>query len=509
MPVKIKPVKSFQPRLFGGRKSNQLSHLIEDAQNMAVFHPEILALIDKDRDRQALEKKRLREEDKRWWEQQGKGLGLEDPNSKEEPTVLYLAQGCTRMPAEAVLIFIMMRGYLGGFKDQKNYALLSDSSSLEAALQKLGLWKLPGASTILDNVNPVSEETLRLIMKLQNETAIAEGLDDFKKLYFDSTSIAASSAWPTESGTIFGLLSRIHTGIRIFAQFGYQVNLPVECESLVNEIGNCHKSISLTKGKKGAKKHTKKMYRKILRALKKLIQHYTAALRRAEKKVSNGNCLPSDKERLEGLLEWLQVDLYNVELCGNNARRRVISGEKVDASEKVLSIADQDAEMIVKGGREPVFGYKPQIGRSQTGLIVAASVPQGNASDAGQLRSITDQALAATGILPNTLSYDDGYTNDDDRQYYLGLGVETVSFSGAKGKAQIIEEWDTESYQEARNKRSMVESTMFILKWVFDLNRFSRRGRENATKELLSKVIVHNMMKIRTLRERKATAKAA
>lgn len=45
----------------------------------------------------------------------------------------------------------------------------------------------------------------------------------------------------------------------------------------------------------------------------------------------------------------------------DNAAQRVLQGGKVKAEEKILSLSDEDAAMIVKGSREPTLGYKPQV----------------------------------------------------------------------------------------------------------------------------------------------------
>ena len=74
-------------------------------------------------------------------------------------------------------------------------------------------------------------------------------------------------------------------------------------------------------------------------------------------------------------------------------------------------MSDQDAAMIVKGEREPIVGYKPHLGRSRGGFIVAIIVPAGNAADSGQLRPIVDLALKRTSVKPALISFDDGYTN--------------------------------------------------------------------------------------------------
>ncbi len=284
-------------------------------------------------------------------------------------------------------------------------------------------------------------------------------------------------------------MQRVRNGIEIFRSHDIRINLPKETDELVANLNKRHKDISLNTGKNGAKKHTKKMYRKIFRDLRKLLNIFGAALGRAEKKI--GDQLPSLREGLKGLVESIEVDLHNAELCGENAKSRVLKEKQIPAAQKVLGISDQDAAMLPKGNRPLVFGYKPQIGRSDKGFIVSALIPPGNAADSDQMRPITDEAIHNTGILPAVLSYDDGYTNKKSREHYLGQGVGVVSFGGAKGKAQITE-WDDRNYEEARRRRSLAESTMSLLKGTYDLDRFSRRGLERVTQELLTAVIFHN-----------------
>ena len=349
---------------------------------------------------------------------------------------------------------------------------------------------------------------MRAIHKLTIDEALILGIDDFKKLYFDSTRISASSAWPTEDRTIADLLTRIRTGFDIFREHGIKINFPAGTDDLISNIHSWKTDIALNLGKKGSKKHIKKMYRKILNACKTLLKILRAALTRSIAKI--GDILPSIRKGLEGLAEHIEVDLDNLELCAENARQRVFKGKKVDASQKVLGIADADAEIISKGTRKLVFGYKPQIGRSALGFIVSVIIPQGAAADSEQMKPITQAAIETTSVLPETLSYDDGYTNSTSRSYYLNLGVDVVSFSGAKGKAQTEDVWDNQEYIDARNERSMAESTMSVLKGFFDLDRFSRRGLEKVTAELLTAAIFNNVSSLqKNAAKQQVPAKAA
>ena len=486
-----RPLNTLQSLIFPGFLENKFSLPIMRGIALAEKHPIILKMIEADQNTHALRKKEVRHRDKVWLIENGSSCLFGEDEDEEGVVELSSTRGRYRMPPIVVFIFFLVRGYLGGIKDSKCYAFIQESKFIEATLAHFGIGKIPGASTILDNLNLLSESTLIAIHKLTIEESLILGLDDFKKLYFDSTRISASSAWPTEGRTIADLLSRVRTGFDIFKDYDIKINLPAETDNLIESVHSSKTSIALTAGRKGSKKHIKKMYRKILRECRILLRSFQAGLNRATGKI--GNILPSIKAGLEGLAEHISVDLHNIELCAKNAKLRVLENKQVSASQKVLGIADADAEIIPKGTRPLIFGYKPQIGRSEQGFIVGVLVPQGAAADSDQMKPLTDASIGNTGVVPDVLSYDDGYTNSKSREAYLAQGIDVVSFSGAKGRAQTENEWDRPDYIEARNKRSMAESTMSVLKGFFDLGRFSRRGRENVTAELLTAAIFHNI----------------
>ena len=59
------------------------------------------------------------------------------------------------MPAMVVLVFLSLRGYFGGYKDSKTATTLAESRTLEILFVNFGM-KMPGAITILDNINAVT-----------------------------------------------------------------------------------------------------------------------------------------------------------------------------------------------------------------------------------------------------------------------------------------------------------------------------------------------------------------
>jgi len=506
----VTPVRPLR-KLIPLSPQTDLSRLLAETFTLAASEPKLLAMIDRDRDQAALQKKRKRLEDQAWYESRSVALpGFAVSSGDDWSSDLELGSGRPRMPAMAVLIFLVVRGYLGGFKDRKVAMTLQESMTVQACMMSFGYAALPGASTMIDNVNDVGVATHEAIVDVQIRQALREKLDDFKKLTLDSTDVSANSAWPTDSGIILGLAERGEHLVRLLADDGITLRLPAIMSSVLTEIRDLNKQIQLTSGKKDSAKKRGKLYRKLLRLARKVRRVLDQARNRAEAKFQTMDVPPSQRQRLATLIEWIEVDVHNLAAVITNADKRINKGEKVAAADKVLSLADQDAAMIVKGGREPTLGYKPQIVRSEMGFVAAIIVPEGNAADSGQLRPAIDAAINRTGVQPSVLSFDDGYSNTEDRNYYLGLGIDVVSFSGSKGKNIIPkEDYDSDAYREARNERSSVESLMYTLKNNNEMDYVMRRGITNVREELLGKVITYNLFRMITLRRRRQERDAA
>jgi len=490
-----------------------LSRLISEGLALGQANPHVLSAIDKDRDIVALRKKEARIEDNHWLNTHGRpDLGFDYTESSDWLDRLELGCGRERMPAILVLVFILIRGYFGGFKDRKTATTLAESRTLEILLMNFGI-KMPGASTILDNVNPVTPATLELIIDAQIKRAIFEGLDDFKSLVFDSTACAGNTAWPTDSGTIMGLSFRGEHLLRSLHKHGITLRLPAVVQVMLATIADLHKRIQLSAGKKDSAKTRGKLYRKQMKLARKVRKALDSARARALGKVAGLEMVPSQRRTITKILELAAEDISNLGVAITNADKRINKDIKVDTKDKIVSLSDDDAAMIVKGQRDPIVGYKPQIGRSENGFITAIIVPSGNAADSSQLRPIVDASIKRTGVTPSTLSFDDGYTNAKDREHYLSIGIKIVSFSGSKGKNIIpAEDYDSIAYKKARNDRSAVESLMFTLKHNHDLDRMMRRGIDNVRAEMLEKAIAYNffrLIKLRKNAEKERLAKLA
>jgi IS5 family transposase len=477
---------------------------LEEAISLANSFPEIITAVDADLDRHAKQKKALRLADQKFFDSQTPDHpGLTFPESEIIPTELSLQAGRPRMQPLLVFVFIMIRGFLGSVSDKQACRFISESMSLNAFVHHRGIEKMPGISTILDNINAITLPTRELILDKQIELAIGEKLDDFKNLTIDSTHTAANSSWPTDSGILVGLLGRAHRLGQSLDSFGINNFKVGWVPRWLEEMHQLDFQIALTAGKAKSKGNRKTHYRGLLKRAGKAANALLVQYQHLAGTVQIESLPPSRRLMLQRLMDQIDGSIADANRVIAYAQDRVFEGQTLPSTEKVLSISDPDAAFIKKGNRNPVIGYKPQLVRSGSGFVAALVVPRGNTADCAELTAAIGKALVRTNIIPDMVSTDDGYASGQGRRALLDMGIADISISGSKGKKLTDPEvWASEPYRLARTRRSAVESLMFTMKDGYDFGELGRRGLEPVREELLEKVLAYNLCRIILIRKR-------
>jgi IS5 family transposase len=477
---------------------------LEEVEQLARVAPEIVRGIEKDLDAHAREKKRSRQEDRKFFESQTEDLPEWEIAQREIVSAkLTLEVGRPRMSGEMVYVFLMLRGFLGSLTSKPARRFLRESMSLHGFLQDREL-KMPGWTTILENVNAVSASTRELILDKQIAYVLKEELDDFKELTIDSTAVKANSSWPTDGKILTGLLGRSYRLGQQLHVFGLKDFKKGWCPRWLDEMDKLEFQICLSAGKAKSRSKMKRHYRKLLKTGQKAIDALAPQLSELDAQLKMETLAPSRRELLTRGLNQIRGDLADarrvLEYCGE----RVFRDKKRPSTEKVLSLSDGSAAYIKKGGRDPVIGYKPQLVRSANGFVTSLIVPQGNAADSIKLEPAIRDSIRRTGVVAELVSTDDGYASAKGRDALRAMGVKTVSISGAKGKKLTDpEDWVGETCREARRNRSAVESLMFTIKDGFEFGEVGRRGIEAVRAELAEKVAAYNCCRIILLKQRR------
>lgn len=344
---------------------------------------------------------------------------------------------------------------------------------------------------------------MEAIFDAQIRSILNEGLDDFKKIQIDSTSVKGNTCWPTDSDILTRLIERIYNRSQALDSFTIEATKNQIIDKIINEMVRLSKSIDLDVGKKNSKKRRLKAYKKLLKHAKKAYRIFTKEFELIERSATEINIKPTLKRKLLRIVELIKEDIRDLDKVIDYCPKRVFEEQKIKSKDKVVSLSDEDVAFIIKGGRDPKVGYKPQLARSGNGFVPSLIVPIGNAADSGKLDKVLEDSVNRTTVLPSEVSTDDGYANTAIRDKWIIKGVEVFSIGGSKGKRMIPElAWESEEYKESRNGRSAVESLMYTIKHNFGFGIVMRRGIKSVRHELLEKVISYNFCQMISVRKR-------
>ena len=429
--------------------------------------------------------------------------GVELAPQEAGPQPLELLQGRPRTPGYVVVMALLLRGYLGaGFKACDATSLMLESITLRVFFTNLGL-NLPGRSTLTELVNAVGNATRLRLLDAQVAQALRLKLDDFETMLQDSTHVEGNTAWPTDSRLMVALVTRLLRVGRTLERVQLPVLESVAARQALAVMVTLDREIDFSRGKKEGGRARRRRYEKLLKRARQVHQRLTAALAPLDRKLAELDVRPSRQALAARALERLHTDVDALAKVISNCEARVLRDEKVPMSAKVLSVSDPAAGFIAKGQREPVIGYKPQVARSGAGFITGLLLPQGNASDSGQLVPMVDEVMRRTQVTPKVLSVDDGYASNTNEKAMRARGIAVVSINGAKGRALTARaDWNSDEYLDARNLRSAVESLMFTLKQGFDFGEVARRGLSSVYAELLEKALAYNLCHSARLKKR-------
>ena len=469
---------------------SEFPHIIGILHELTSHEEDILESIEADLDEHGMKKKRKR--------------GSEAP----------LGEGRPRIPAFLLLVMLVIRGWYGGMKNAKVLTLIGESITMRDLRENLGLKKFPRPSTLNETLNAISNETRKEIHeKLLRFIKKIEGCEDFREICADSTACKSMSEYPSDSGMMKKFAAKARQNIVKLWKKGYvekEEDILEELKKECEELEKDHYRISTLEsasGKEGKKAKSKvekrkelygEMYKKALQLNNKIM----VLSGKYRKKIEE----LEGKEKSEGekILHEIDTQINHQLTLVGASRKRVLEGKYPDAKGRPHSISDPDAWFIVKGGREKIFGYKPQLSFSEKGFVTAIVVPKGNAADSIMLVELLKESTKNTGIIPEVVSVDDGYSSEKNVKEIKEMGVKIVSISGSKGKKLLLEYWEEEEYKHARRIRNRAESGIGVLKEGYDFGECSRAGLEEVRGEMYEKVISYNIRKIVKLRGKKA-----
>jgi transposase, IS5 family len=176
--------------------------------------------------------------------------------------------------------------------------------------------------------------------------------------------------------------------------------------------------------------------------------------------------------------------------------RRVLQGEVVPASEKVVSLFEPHTAIIRKGkpGKPTEFGRVLWLDEVEGGIISRYAILEGNPAEDAQLPPSLDHHLHVFKRPPRLLAGDRGVHSTANEQYAATHGVKEVVLPkpGAKSAKRMAHE-QQRWFRRGHNWRAGIEGRISGLKRRQKLNRCRYHGPAGMERWVGWGVIAHNL----------------
>jgi IS5 family transposase len=178
----------------------------------------------------------------------------------------------------------------------------------------------------------------------------------------------------------------------------------------------------------------------------------------------------------------------------SQTERRVLRGEAVAATDKIVSIFEPHTDIIIKDRRETLYGHKVCLTTGASGLVLDLVVQRGNPADSTLAHSMVVRVASVLGKTPKQVSFDGGFSSRANVHAIKAMGVQDVVFSKHVGldvadmaKSQWV-------FRQLRNFRAGIEGAISFLKRTFRLGRCNWSGFESFRAYAWGSVLACNLL---------------
>ena len=380
------------------------------------------------------------------------------------------------LPAEAVLRSALLKQ-----QRQLSYEELAfhleDSASFRA-FARLPLSWSPKKSVLHKTISAISAASWEAINRTVVSSARQEKLEHGTVVRIDSTVTQALMHAPSDSSLLWD-------GVRVMTRLLEQAMAIPGAPAIVwRNHRRLAKKRALAIQYSRGKAHKAKLYCDLIAATRATV----GTLQHAAQRLTACVSLEAELWRSQ-LRHYLPL----IERVIDQAERRVLAGEAVPAGEKLVSLFEPHADIIVKGGRDVHYGHKLNLTTGRSGLIFDVVIETGNPADSERFLPMLDRHIALCGSPPRQVAADGGYATRDNLEQAKARGVSDVAFHKKRGLAiedMVKSRW---VYRRLRNFRAGVEAGISCLKRAYGLTRSTWRGLAHFKAYVWSSVVAYNL----------------
>jgi transposase, IS5 family len=356
---------------------------------------------------------------------------------------------------------------------------LEDSASFRA-FARLPLSWTPKKSVLQKTISAIRAETWEAINHAVLVSAREERIEPGRMVRVDSTVTAALMHEPSDSSLLWD-------AVRVMARL----------LRVADTLAGGLLRISWHDHQRAAKKRARAI--KFTRGRPNRLQHYRALIKITQATLAY---LDQAAPQLWQVPAPMMVALWQAELSHyrplieriiRQTERRVLCGEQVAAGDKIVSLFEPHADIIVKGSRDVSYGHKLNLTTGRSGLILDLVVEAGNPADSERFLPMLERHIAFYGEAPHQAAADGGYASRKNLNQAKARGVHDMAFhkkAGLRIEDMVKSRW---VYRKLRNFRAGIEAGISCLKRAYGLARCTWRGLDHFKAYVWSSVVAFNL----------------
>lgn len=389
------------------------------------------------------------------------------------------------MTAEQVVRAALVKQMFGFSYDELSFHL-SDSLVLRGFCRLSPSAVPPKRSTLQANIVSIRSETWETINKALVLYAREQKIDDGRWMRTDTTVVESNIHHPLDS-------SLLNDGVRVLTRTLLRARETYGTTASNHRRRAKRRAVAILHARTMAKRVV--LYKDLLK-----ITHKT--VRAAEQALEQLTRLGAI-----GFVSTLAFFLPLVKRVIDQSERRVLRGESVPASEKLVSLFEPHTDIIVKDRRDTYYGHKVTLSTGKSGIVLDLFIEKGNPADSTLTVRSAQRHTALFGVPPERAAFDGGFASKNNLQALHASGTREACFSKPAG-VPIDEQTSTPRVRRILKRfRAGIEATISFLKRSFGLSRCTWAGLTRFRAYCWCSTVAHNLLTIaRALLTRPARA---
>jgi IS5 family transposase len=236
-----------------------------------------------------------------------------------------------------------------------------------------------------------------------------------------------------------------------------------------------------------AKKATKdELYPDLLKIARRVLKQ---ADRGRQQVIQRAEASASCQKWLDALAHYRELTSRVIE----QTERRVIQGERVHSSDKIVSLFESHTF------RDVQYGHNSNMSSETGGFITALTIEKGNPGDKTLFIPVLDFHRSVLGKLPRSVVADGGYASQANVAAGRAMGLKHVVFHKPVGVSLTAMGVKSKTFTALRHFRAGVEGNISELKRAFGATKAKWKGHDGFKAFVWASALSYNLVRLARL----------